>query len=102
MLLIAMTTQAQKTVTGTVTDSKGEPLYGVTVTVKSGKAAAVTDLNGRYTLKVDADDAVLVFRFIGMEPYQASVKGVSTINVKLQDPAGRDGSRLDGLPAVVA
>ena len=85
MLLIAMTTQAQKTVTGTVTDSKGEPLYGVTVTVKSGKAAAVTDLNGRYTLKVDADDAVLVFRFIGMEPYQASVKGVSTINVKLQD-----------------
>ena len=40
---------AQRTLTGTVTDSNGEPLYGVTVSTKSGKGTAVTDLNGKYS-----------------------------------------------------
>ena len=84
LLLTATGAVAQKTVTGTVTDSKGEPLYGVTVTAKNGKATAVTDLNGRYSLTVD-DGTVLVFRYIGMEPYQAAVRGVTKMDVKMND-----------------
>ena len=75
---------AQKTVTGTVTDTKGEPLYGVTISVKNGKHHAVTDQNGHYSLLVDNEAAVLVFRFIGMEPFQATAKG-TTLNVKLKE-----------------
>ena len=75
---------AQKTVTGTVTDTKGEPLYGVTISVKNGKHHAVTDQNGHYSLQVDNEAAVLVFRFIGMEPFQATAKG-TTLNVKLKE-----------------
>lgn len=85
MLFLTVTTQAQRTLTGTVTDTKGEPLYGVTVSVKNGKHRAVTDLNGRYSIQIDGENAVLVFRYVGMEPYQAAVKGQQTVNVKLKD-----------------
>ena len=66
LLLSATAIQAQRTLTGTVTDTKGEPLYGVTITVKSGKHTAVTDLNGHYSIKIDGENAVLVFRYVGM------------------------------------
>ena len=85
MLFLTVTTQAQRTLTGTVTDTKGEALYGVTVSVKNGKHRAVTDLNGHYTIQIDGENAVLVFRYVGMEPYQAAVKGQQTVNVKLKD-----------------
>jgi hypothetical protein len=76
---------AQTTVKGTVTDSKGEPMYGVTISVKNGHHHAVTDLNGNYSI-VAEEGAVLQFRFIGMEPYQASVKkGQTTVNVKMNE-----------------
>ena len=76
---------AQTMVKGTVTDSKGEPMYGVTITVKNGNHHAVTDLNGNYSI-VAEEGAVLQFRFIGMEPYQALVKkGQTTVNVKMNE-----------------
>lgn len=85
LLLMVVSATAQNVVKGTVTDSKGEPMYGVTVTVKNGKQHAVTDLNGQFTINV-ADNAVLLFRFIGMEPYQASVKkGQTSLTVKMNE-----------------
>ena len=84
-LLSVVTAIAQTTVKGTVTDSKGEPMYGVTITVKNGNNHAVTDLNGNYSI-VAEEGAVLQFRFIGMEPYQVAVKkGQTTINVKMNE-----------------
>ena len=85
LVMAAVGASAQKTVKGVVTDSKGEPLMGVTIAVKNGKQNAVTDVNGNYTIRVDGDGAVLVFRYVGMEPYQASVKGQTTVNAKLKE-----------------
>ena len=85
-LLTAMSAFAQqRTVSGTVTDTNGEPLLGVTVEVKNGKHRAVTDMDGHYKLPVDDDGAVLVFRYMGMEPYQAAVKSQKTVNVKMKE-----------------
>lgn len=76
---------AQNQVKGTVTDSKGEPMYGVTIAVKNGKQHAVTDLEGHFSINV-ADNAVLLFSFIGMEPYQASIKkGQTSLTVKMNE-----------------
>ena len=85
LFLMAASAFAQRTLSGTVTDTKGEPLYGVTISVKNGKHRTVTDLNGRYTIQIDGENAVLVFRYVGMEPYQAAVKGQQTVDVKLKD-----------------
>ena len=38
-------------VTGTVTDTTGEPLIGASVTVKGTQQAAVTDIDGNFSLK---------------------------------------------------
>ena len=85
LLITVLQVSAQKTVTGLVTDNKGEPLLGVTVSVKNGKQNAVTDINGKYSIRLDDEGAILVFRYLGMEPYQAVVKGQTTVNVKLNE-----------------
>ncbi|MDR0295553.1 MAG: carboxypeptidase-like regulatory domain-containing protein [Prevotellaceae bacterium] len=74
-------------VSGVVTDA-GEPLVGATVAVESGKAYAMTDANGRYTISVPAD-AVLVFTYTGMTTQKIAVNGRTTIDVLLEDEARR-------------
>lgn len=76
---------AQKNVTGTVTDSNGEPLVGVSVSVKNAKIFATTDANGRFSITTAKDDDVLLFRYVGMDDRQVSVTGRQVINVKMTD-----------------
>lgn len=52
-------------VSGTVKDSKGEPLIGVSVLVKGTTNGTVTDMDGRFTLKAPSG-AVLEFSSLGM------------------------------------
>ena len=85
MLLASLGASAQKTVTGVVTDSKGEPLSGVTVREPDTPNTAVTNLEGKFKIKTSGESAVLMFRYVGMEPYKAAVKGKTTLNVKLND-----------------
>lgn len=88
MLLLAVfgfvfITQAQ-TVTGTVTDKKGDPQAGVTVTIKGTKTATSTNTKGDYTLKNVSSDAVLVFSGSGVTAVEVSVLGKSTVNAELE------------------
>ena len=41
----------EKIITGTVTDTKGEILIGVSVSVKSKTTQTITDINGKYRIK---------------------------------------------------
>ena len=47
--------QGEVTVTGTVTDEKGEPLIGASVFVKGTTTGVITDLDGKFTITVPAD-----------------------------------------------
>lgn len=75
----------RKTISGKVTDSNKDPLPGVNVTIKGTNDGTSTDTNGNYMLNVPNDDAVVVFRFVGMNPYQTNVKGKTNINVVMKD-----------------
>ena len=83
--MAVMPASAQRTVTGTVTDTKGEPLIGVSVYVKNGKHRTVTDMNGKFSVQIDNENAVLLFRYIGMEPFQTAVKGQKLLQVTMKD-----------------
>jgi len=72
-------------VAGTVTDSKGETLIGVTVKVKGTTTGVVTDINGKYTVSVPDDKAVLVFSYIGYNPHEEVVGIRRTINTILSE-----------------
>lgn len=70
---------------GKVLNEKGEPVEGVTVTVKGTKKATFTDANGEFTLKAVNENATLVFTSINVETYEVAVNNrreLSDISVK--------------------
>ena len=62
---IAEVTQQNVVVKGVVTDAKGEPIIGATVTEKGTQNATVTDIDGNYSLHVSNRNATLVVSYIG-------------------------------------
>jgi len=77
---VAIGQQARR-VTGTVKDVKGEPLLGVNVIARGTTNGTVTDLDGKFSLDVGAND-VLVFSYIGYVVLQQPVSG-NVVNVVL-------------------
>jgi hypothetical protein len=76
--------QQQKNITGQVNDENGLPLPGVTILEKGSKNATLTDFDGKFTLKLENENSVLVFSFLGYVNSEIAVKGKTTINVKMQ------------------
>ena len=71
------------TVSGLVKDKEmGEPLVGVSVSVKGTKNATMTDLNGNYTIQTSPKD-VLEFKYVGMKNAEETVGNRKVINVTL-------------------
>ena len=74
--------QSQKTVTGIVLDDRGDPVIGASVSVKGEKTGAVTDIDGKFTIRTDGN-AILVVSYIGFEQQTVSVTNKNTIRVVL-------------------
>ncbi len=78
------TQQGTITVKGTVSDKQGEPLIGVSVSVKGTTQGTLTDLDGQYSIDA-APGALLSFAYIGYTTQDISVGSDRTINVVLQE-----------------
>ncbi|MGZ3873257.1 MAG: SusC/RagA family TonB-linked outer membrane protein [Mucilaginibacter sp.] len=74
----------QSTVSGTVTDAKGDPLPGVVVSVKNSKAVTTTDIKGNFSIVANEGD-VLVFKMLGYIAKEVAVNGKAFINVTLEE-----------------
>lgn len=73
-----------KAVTGRVTSTEEpEGIPGVNILIKGSSSGTTTDLDGRYTIEVPSDQAVLVFSFIGYKTREERVGSRSEINVNL-------------------
>ncbi len=71
------------TITGTVTDAAdGSSIPGVTVAVKNTTTGAVTDVDGKYSVKVNAG-AILVFSYVGYTTQEVTIKDQKVVNVAL-------------------
>ncbi|MND56922.1 TonB-dependent Receptor Plug Domain protein [compost metagenome] len=74
----------EKVVSGTVTDAvDGSPLPGASVSVKGSSIGTSTDVNGKYSLKVPSETAVLVISYLGYNAKEVTVGTNTTINVHL-------------------
>jgi TonB-linked SusC/RagA family outer membrane protein len=76
--------QQQKTITGKVTDSNGEPIIGANIIEVGTTNGTVTDIDGNFTLDV-SDDAVLRISFIGYIEQNVNTAGKNTLQVVLQE-----------------
>ncbi|MBD0725442.1 SusC/RagA family TonB-linked outer membrane protein [Flavobacterium sp. L1I52] len=76
--------QQQRTISGQVTDENGMPLPGASVFVKGEKNSAMTDFDGKFTLKINEGDKILVVSFVGYESTEVLIqnKSVFEINIK--------------------
>lgn len=82
LFIYAMGVSAQKKtieVSGTISDPQGEPLIGVSVTIKDRPGLGViSDIDGKYKIKVEAFQ-YLVFSYIGFQTQEHLVKDINLI-----------------------
>ena len=73
-------------ITGTVTNSKGEPLAGVTVYVKGSRRGGTTDEHGSFKIIVTSSkDLVLEFSIVGYESQTVKVGDPNAVRVVLKE-----------------
>ena len=78
------TQQTGKTVTGKVVDANGNPVIGATIVVQGDATkGTVTDVDGNYALTNVPENAILDFRYVGMQSQSISTSGRTSVNVTL-------------------
>ena len=81
--IVSMQIYAQKTITGTVTDSDGGKLPGVTVSVKATTVSTMTGNDGAYTINAPEGANALIFSYMGMKRQEIAIAG-NVINAVMQ------------------
>lgn len=87
--------QGQGIVRGTVTDSSGEPLIGVSILVKGTANGVISDLDGGFSISAAADD-VLQFSYVGYINQEIQVGNKKILNVIMEE----DTKQLDEVVVV--
>lgn len=92
--VVPLTILAQQKITvgGIVTDTQGEPMIGVNITVKDvAGLGTITDINGQFIIKVEPYRRLL-FSYIGYDNVEVLVKEQRTVNVTMKES---EASKLD-------
>ena len=76
---------AQRTVTGTVIDTGGEPLIGANVSVVGTSAGTVTDIDGTYSLRVPDGGTQILFSYTGYADQTLEIGSGNVINVTMAE-----------------
>ena len=85
----------KKEISGTVRDSKGLALPGVSIMSKGTTNGTVTDVEGNFKISVDTDVKALTFSFVGMKAQDIAISAKSTLTVIMSE-------EMIGLEEVVA
>ena len=75
---------AQKTISGKVTDDKGNPVENASVIVKGTSTGTVTRPDGNYSLTVPANAKTLIISSVNFKETQVDIGNQSVVNVSLQ------------------
>ena len=78
---VAISFSESRIITGKVTDETGNPLAGVSVSIKGTTTGTVTDVKGSYQISVADYDKILIFSFAGYITAEEPISGKNVINV---------------------
>lgn len=82
---------AQKSVSGKVSDSKGEGVPGASISIKGTTTGTISDAEGNYKINAPSAGGTLVISSIGYKTVEIKLNNQSTVDVTLED----DASSLD-------
>lgn len=85
LLLLGGTIQAQKTISGVVTEASQMGLPGVSIVVNNSTKGTSTDFDGNYILENVNEGDVLTFSFMGFKTKEITVSSEDKINVSLEE-----------------
>jgi len=85
MFLLLIQSFAQtRTVTGTVTDEKGNPLPNVSIMVRGTNVGTSSGADGKYSITVPQNGRVIVFTSVNMQTQEISIGNRNEINVGMR------------------
>ena len=74
-----------KSISGRVTDEKGEPLPGVSIVIKGTNIGTISDADGNYAFTQAPSNAILSFSFLGMSNKEITVGNQSVVNTTMSE-----------------
>jgi TonB-linked SusC/RagA family outer membrane protein len=93
---LSVVAQASHIITGTVSNETGEPLAGVSVTVKGRTTGTSTNTTGNFSLTVPNSATILTFSFVGYNPQDVDITAQTSVTVRMT----RGGNQLEEVAVV--
>lgn len=79
-----LTAHSQSILTGSITDSSGESLIGVTVFNQNTEKGVVSDIDGNFSIEANRGD-ILIIRMLGMKTQQIIVGNQNSLRISLEE-----------------
>ena len=95
-LIVPFIYAQERSVSGIVSDSNGEPLPGVSILIEGTTQGTTSDANGNYRLVIPDSENILIFSYVGYITARVAVGNQSEINISLLE----DISQLEELVVV--
>lgn len=88
LALVGISTMlAQRSITGTVTDEKGDPLIGVSIFARGTSVGTVTDIDGTYSLRVPEGATTIIFSYTGFKTQEVALGASNVLDLVMQEAA---------------
>ncbi len=81
LLLSLGTLLAQRTITGKITDTRGDALIGTTILVKGSTVGTISDVDGTYSITVPQGSNTLAFSYTGFATQEIVLGASNVVNV---------------------
>lgn len=87
LLSFASFATAQRTISGSVNNTKGEPLVGASVVEKGTTNGAITDVNGTFTIKTSPKATTLTVSSIGHTTQEVAIGTSNILDISMTEDA---------------
>ena len=84
LIMLAFRPIRSHTITGTISDERGNPLPSVIISLKGSSNCTISDSKGGYHITVSSASGVLIFSSVSYISHQENISGRSVINVSLK------------------
>lgn len=88
LFLVQISFAQEKNISGTVTDTSGQPIPGVNVIIKGTNKGTQTDFDGYYTLNAKIGD-IIVLSYLGLKTKEFTVSDANTYNTTMEGDAAQ-------------